>query len=123
MYPSAGGMSLISPDGATVRKVSSRTFAGYTFSKDGRQIYGILHNTTGKGASWQLYSVDVATEAEKMLAPVELPASTGDIAGLSMHPDGKRFLSSIAKRPLDIWMIEGFAQPRSKTWLERVFRR
>lgn len=43
-----------------------------------------------------------------MLAPVELPASAESIAGFSLHPDGKRFLTSIAKWPYDIWILEGW---------------
>lgn len=123
LYPSAGGMSLVSPDGVTVRKMTSRKLAAYNFSKDGRQVLGIFHNTSGEGAQWHLYSVDVATGAEKMVAPVDLPASTWFIGGFSMHPDGKRFLTAMSKWPYDIWMLEGFDPPRSKTWLERLLRR
>jgi len=123
LYPSAGGMSLVSPDGATIRKLTSLKFSVYGFSKDGRQVYGVFHNTTGEGAQWQLYSVDVASGGEKMLAPVDLPASTDTIVGFSLNPDRQSFLTSIAKWPYDIWMIEGFDQPRSKTWLDRLLRR
>jgi dipeptidyl aminopeptidase/acylaminoacyl peptidase len=111
-YPSAEGISLLSPDGGTVRKLTARKLLAFDFSKDGAQVYGIFRNTTGEGAQWQLYSIDVKTGAEKMLAPVDLPASTDSIAGFSMHPDGKRFLTSIAKWPFDIWMLEGFDQRR-----------
>jgi Tol biopolymer transport system component len=96
-YPSAEGLSLVSPDGETVRKLTARKLLAFAFSRDGAQVYGVLRNTTGEGAQWQLYSVDVKTGAEKMLAPVDLPASTDSIAGFSMHPDGKRFLTSIAR--------------------------
>ncbi len=51
------------------------------FSKDGAQVYGIVRNTTGEGAEWQLYAIDVKTGAEKMLAPLDLPASTDGVAG------------------------------------------
>jgi hypothetical protein len=56
-------------------------------SKDGAQVYGILRNTGsagsgGEGAQWQLYLIDVKTGAEKMLAPIDLPASTDAILGL-----------------------------------------
>jgi serine/threonine protein kinase len=122
-YPSAEGISLVSPDGATVRKLTARKLLAFDFSKDGAQVYGIFRNTTGEGAQWQLYSIDVKTGAEKMLAPVDLPASTDSIAGFSMHPDGKRFLTSIASWPFDIWMLEGFDQSASKTWLDRLLRR
>jgi Tol biopolymer transport system component len=123
LYPSADGMSLVSPDGATIRKIASHRLSAYTFSKDGRWIYGIFHNTTGDGAQWQLYSLDVATGAENMLAPVDLPVSTAVVAGFSMHLDGTRVLTSIADEPYDIWALEGFDQPRPKTWLERLLRR
>ena len=80
-----------------------------------------FHNTAGAGAQWQLYSLNVKTGAEKLLAPVDLPASANDMAGFSLHPEGKRFLTSIAKWPYDIWMLEGFDQ--HKTWLDRLLRR
>ena len=62
------------------------------------------------------------TGAEKMLAPIDLPASAGNILGFSLHPDGKRFLTSVSKWPFDIWMLEGWDRPE-KTWLDRLLRR
>jgi len=122
LYQSAKGMALVSPEGTVNRELNPHTFLAYAFSKDGRQVFGIFRNTTGSGADWQLYSVDVATGAERMLAPLDLPASTNAVTGLSLHPDGKRFLTSIAKRPYDIWMLEGF-QPPSRNWFARLFGR
>lgn len=116
-------MALVSQDGATNREIAPQRLLAYTFSKDGRQVFGMFRNTTGKGAEWQLCSVDVVTGVEKMLAPVDLPASTDAIAGLSLHPDGKRFLTSIAKLPNHVLMLEGFDQPPSRNWLDRLFRR
>jgi Tol biopolymer transport system component len=123
VYPSAEGMSMISPDGKAVRKLTDRTLLAFAFSKDGAQVYGIVRNTTGEGAQWQLYSIDVKTGAGKMLASLDLPASTNEISGFSVHPDGKRFLTSIAKWPYDIWILEGWDQPAQKTWLDRLLRR
>jgi hypothetical protein len=40
-----------------------------------------------------------------------------------IHPDGTRFLTSIAEWPYDIWMLEGFDAPRPKSWLERLTHR
>jgi serine/threonine protein kinase len=34
-----------------------------------------------------------------------------------------RFLTSIAKWPYDVWMLEGWDQPTQKTWLDRWLRR
>jgi serine/threonine protein kinase/Tol biopolymer transport system component len=122
LYQSAKGMALVAPDGTVNRELNPHKFLAFAFSKDGRQVFGIFRNTTGAGAEWQLYSVDVATGAEKMLAPLDLPASTNGVVGLSLHPDGKRFLTSIEKTPFDIWMLEGF-QPPSRNWFARLFAR
>jgi hypothetical protein len=92
------------------------------FSKDGNQVYGIFHNTAGAGPEWQLYEVNVKTGAEKLLSAVDFPPSAAMVAGFSIHPDGKRALTSIAKWPFQIWMLEGFEQ-RPKNWLARLMRR
>lgn len=114
---------MISPDGEAVRKLTDLKLMTFAFSRDGAQVYGIIRNTTGKGAQWQLYSIDVKTGAEKMLAPVDLPVSADYIAGFSRHPDGKRILTSIGKVPFDIWMLEGWDQPPKQNWLDQLLRR
>jgi len=122
-YPAADGIDLVSPDGKSTRNLTSRQFQAYNFSRDGSRLYGIFQNTTGNGAQWQLYSVDVESGAATFLAPIDLPPSVVRVAGFSIHPDGKRFLTSVAKFPFDIWMLEGFEQPKPKNWLDRVLRR
>ena len=119
--PENGGLSLISPDGRTDRKLTPRLFWAYGFSKDGNHVQGIDRNTDPAAAEWQLYAVDVSSGAEKMIGAVDLPPATEGIAGFSLHPNGKSFLTSIAKWPDDIWMLEGFDQNRS--WLDRLLRR
>jgi serine/threonine-protein kinase len=122
-YPSANGTSMVSPDGKTVRILPARNLLAFAFSNDGAQVYGVIRNTAGQGALWQLHSIDVKNGADRLLAPLDFPASTANIAGFSLHPDGKRFLTSIAKWPYDIWMLEGFDQPKQATWLDRLLRR
>ncbi len=124
LYPTPSefrGLSLISPDGHTIRELTPRHFTTYGFSKDGSQVLGIYRNANPEGAEWQMYSVDVKSGAEKLLGAVDLPPATEGIAGFSLHPDGKSLLISIAKWPYDIWMLEGFDQNRS--WLDRLVRR
>jgi len=121
LYSDGDGISSISPDGQTVRKVTARKLLGYGFSRDGVQVFGVLSNITGDGAQWQLYSVSVDTGVEKMLAALDLPTSTQGLSGFSLHPDGKRFLTTVGKWPYDIWILEGFDQP--KPWLNRLLRR
>ena len=120
-YPTAQGISLISPDTKASRLLTTRKLLIFVFSKDGARLFGIERDTTGKGAQWQLYQVDVATGVDKVLGPVDLPPSADALAGISMHPDGTRFLTSIAKWPFDIWIMEGFDQPKS--WIGRLLRR
>jgi Tol biopolymer transport system component/predicted Ser/Thr protein kinase len=122
LYPAADGLDLISPDGKSKRMLTSRKFGAYSFSRDGSQVYGIFQNTTGKGAEWQLYAVNVKAGAEKFVTAVDFPDSTGLPAGFSIHPDGKRALTSIAKWPFQIWMVEGFEQP-PKNWFARLMQR
>jgi len=69
-------------------------------------------NLANKGQR-ELFSIDVKSGAEKMLAVVPLPAS-GAMAGFSMHPDGKRFVTSIGHGHEDIWMLEGFEKQRGR---------
>ena len=35
---------MIAPDGARLRKLTSRKVHGFAFSRDGAQVYGIFHN-------------------------------------------------------------------------------
>jgi eukaryotic-like serine/threonine-protein kinase len=120
LYPAADGLSLISPDGNHQRKLTTRRFEACGFSKDGSQVLGVFQNTNPEGAEWQLYSVDVKTSAEKLIGAVDLPVSTNGIRGFSLNPNGKSFLTSIAKFPFDIWMLEGWDQ--QPTGLSRFFR-
>jgi Tol biopolymer transport system component len=121
LFNTPDGFSLISPEGNNERTLTTRKFLAYGFSKDGRQFLGIFQNTNPDGAEWQLYSVDVKTSAEKLIGAVDLPVSTNTIRGFSLNPDGKSFLTSIAKWPFDIWMLEGWDE--QPTGLSRLFRR
>jgi len=106
------GLFLMSAAGTTERELSA-TRGGqgrptFGFTRDGRAVLYLEKNRTGAGASWRLWPIDVATGAERHLADVPLPPTAGDAAGFSLHPDGTRFLTSIANWPFDIWMLEGF---------------
>jgi eukaryotic-like serine/threonine-protein kinase len=122
LCPAVDGFYLISPDGKSMRKLTARRFQVYNFSKDGSQGYGVLHNTAGKGAEWQLYTVNVKTGKEKFLSGVDVPPSTGGFERFSIHPDGKRALTSISKWQGRIWMLEGFEQ-KKKNWFARLMGR
>jgi Tol biopolymer transport system component len=102
---------LVAPDFTNERPLPSRVLDNAMgFSKDGREVLGVHRNSSGTGAQWQLWSVDVATSREQLVADVDLPASAMGLAGFSLHPDGTRFVTSLGLWPSDIWMLEGFGR-------------
>jgi Tol biopolymer transport system component/tRNA A-37 threonylcarbamoyl transferase component Bud32 len=123
LYSAGNSLCLISPDGKSRRTLSSRRFTVYDFSKDGRRVYGIFHNATDPNREWQLYEVSVTTGAEKLVSSLDLPPASARLSGFSIHPDGKRALTSVAKFPFQIWMLEGFEQPRAKNWFAGLVER
>jgi hypothetical protein len=67
--------------------------------------------------------IGIKGDTDKMIAALDFPVSTSTAIGFSIHPDGKRFLTSIAKWPYDIWMFEGFDRPKPTKWLGRLLGR
>ena len=121
LYRGSDGLALVSADGKQDRTLTGRTVLAYGFSKNGDQVYGVFLNRDQDSALWQLLSVDVKTGSEKFLAPLNLPPATHTLDSFSLHPDGKRFATSIEKWSYDLWMLEGFEQ--EKSWLDRLLRR
>jgi eukaryotic-like serine/threonine-protein kinase len=100
---------LVAPDFTSERPLPSRLlFEPMGFSKDGRNVIGMHRNTSGTGAQWQLWSVELSSGRERLVADVDLPASAMGLAGFSLHPDGTRFVTSLGLWPSQIWMLEGF---------------
>jgi eukaryotic-like serine/threonine-protein kinase len=111
LYPGGDGLWLIAPDGTGAHKLTSRQSAAVGFSKDGRRVVGVFHNPSDQGTPWQLWSIDVNTGAESLLAPLDWPASIDNVLGFSLHPDGTRFLTSTIVSYSDIWMLDGLNPP------------
>jgi hypothetical protein len=107
------GLFLVAADFKSERAVPSQRLGQgpMGFSKDGREVLGIVRNISGTGAPWQLWSVDVATGRERLVADVDVSASVRAVSGFSLHPDGTRILTSMQLWPSDIWMLEGFDRP------------
>jgi Tol biopolymer transport system component/predicted Ser/Thr protein kinase len=117
LFSAGNSLDLISPDGKSTRKLSSRRFSAYNFRKDGRAVYAIFHNTVDRRREWQLYEVNVATGAETLVTTVDLSPSVAALSALSIHPDGKRALTTVANFPFQIWTMEGFERARATNWL------
>ena len=122
LYSGIDGLSLIAPDGTNAHKLTSRQSAAVGFSKDGQRVLGVFRNTSDQGAPWQLWSVDVSTGAESLLAPLDWPSSIDNVLGFSLHPDGTRFLTSTIVSYSDIWMLDGL-EPPSSSLVGRLFGR
>ena len=96
-------LRVISPDGKQTRTLSKTGFRAWTFQRDGSHIYGLRR---GKDRRWELGSIHVATGIERSLVALDLPPGV-DVGVMSLHPDGKRFLTSINKTTSDLWIIDG----------------
>jgi Tol biopolymer transport system component len=121
LYPGKGGVSIVSPDGKSGRVLTKRGLTACGFSKHGDQVIGVFRDTSAEGAAWRLISIDVKTGAEKKLATLSLSGSVRSLYGFSLHPDGNRFSTMILRSFDDIYMLEGFDEPKS--WLDRLLRR
>ena len=101
----SGALFLLTSDYASERAVTQRVLEPVGFTRDGREIVGVFRKG---GTDWQLWSTEIATGRERLLATLNLSITAYGIAGFSLHPDGKRFAASVADWPADIWMLEGF---------------
>lgn len=99
---------LVSPDGKTSRSLGDRKTPHYAFSSDGKLLYG-LRSEKGRQL---LFSVDVATGAEKIVGETagDFPAGSNLSPSIrfSLAPDGKSFVYGSGKFTTNLWMLEGF---------------
>ena len=102
----APNLFLMRADYTEERLLTSRRLRPAGFSRDGREVIGVIRNPDD--GAWQLWSIEAATGRERQLGTLELPAAVQGLNGFSLHPDGTRFATSIGTWPTDIWMLEGF---------------
>lgn len=116
VYGDPAGLHLVSPDGTSPRTLRKVRPLVWGLSKDGSNIY-LLRRPPGSG--WELAAINIANGEETKLGDLDLPAQAG-VRGFSLHPDGKRFATSVNISKRDIWILEGFQQPaRWFGWLRR----
>jgi eukaryotic-like serine/threonine-protein kinase len=111
--------NLISPDGATNRSIGDHHSRYYMFSSDGKLLYGIRDEQDRE----LLFSVDIATGAEKILGDLGREFRPNNNLSptirFSMAPDGKSFVYSAGNFKRNLWLLEGFARGRS-SWSRLV---
>jgi Tol biopolymer transport system component len=103
------GLTLASPDGKGSRVISTDEWIVYSWSADGRDLFGLKPTDRGH---FMLASIDVASGAERVhtadLGPI--PLANQPIRGFSLVPN-QGFVTSIARVRSDIWLLEGFEPP------------
>jgi eukaryotic-like serine/threonine-protein kinase len=102
--------SLISPEGNVSRNLGKIDTPQLTFSKDGKQLYGIRED----GDHHFLFSMDLRTLRVKTirdLAENEPLCAFCPGIRFSVAPDGKSFVYTVGKFKSNIWLFEGFAKP------------
>jgi Tol biopolymer transport system component len=115
--PVDDGVLLLSPDGKQTRKVGTRS-STVAWSPDSRQLYALAQ---GEGTKWLLDSIEVATGTERTIADLgsQYLFQGGNQLSLSLSSDHTSLAASVVNYQSDIWMLEGFAQPRG--WLGHLW--
>ena len=109
-YQAGGKLSLIPNDENTHEPRRFAPAAEFGFSRDSSLLYVIRR---GEDRDWSLTAVEVSSGKERSRVLLPIP-SDSSIAGFSVHPDGKSFLTSINEPKSDIWLLEGLQQTVSR---------
>jgi len=112
-YASAEGVNLVDPDGKARRLLAKvqegRTQSALLWSRDGASIYTVA---MGEGGRPELLSVDVGSGVVKRLgsyeAGIRFAAPTFPGVRFTLGPDGRSFLATVRRFPMDLWLLEGF---------------
>jgi len=111
-----GGVLLLSPDGKQTRKVGTLS-SSVAWSSDSRQLFAL---SQGAGAKWLLDSIDVSSGTERTISDLGSQyLFQGNPLSLSLSNDHTSLAASVINYQSDIWMLEGFAQPRG--WLGHLW--
>src|SRR5262249_18357853 len=95
-YADAQGLQLVAADGGRHRKLVHQPSNAFGFSRDGKKLYFVL----AAGSKSALWSTNIASG--QMRIERALDSAAAGIRGFSLHPDGKRFATSVAVSHEDI---------------------
>ncbi|HUI56019.1 MAG TPA: protein kinase [Bryobacteraceae bacterium] len=99
-----GGLTLVSPDGATEKVISDGSWLVFGWDFAGAKIYGVKQTAARQRA---LASIDIATGVEKIIGNLQLPPYS-ILSCYSLARDGKSFLTSVNHPTADLWLLSGF---------------
>jgi serine/threonine protein kinase len=102
-YNGGDRLHLISADGMRRKALPEFVSQDFSFSKDGATVYA-LRQTANK--RWEMAIIDVESATERRAVPIDVPTGAR-LSGLTIHPGGKTFATSVGKSTHDIWLMEG----------------
>jgi Tol biopolymer transport system component len=114
------GLVRITPEGGPTKVLLSEPPIDFTFAPDSRHVFVLAESETS--GHFALIEIDHPTGNVKVINPDlgPIPIANQPIRGLSFSKE-QGFLTSLASARSDIWLMEGFQQPRG--WLSRLLRR
>jgi Tol biopolymer transport system component len=98
-----GELRLVSPDGKAQRLLLKFPYFGFAFNSKGDRIYGLRRD---EKRQWAVWSVGVATGVERKEIALDVPPHSNPV-GFDLHPDGKRFLTTVGTSDSEIWIVDG----------------
>jgi eukaryotic-like serine/threonine-protein kinase len=105
-------IALLSAEGKLQRNLGNR-LAMVAWSRDSKVLFTLGRDQSQK---WLLTSIDLQTGAEKTITTMGAEQSfRGDISNnsmISLSPDGKSVTATSTTIKSDVWVLEGFPQPK-----------
>jgi Tol biopolymer transport system component/predicted Ser/Thr protein kinase len=125
-YRDNKALRIVSPDGREKRALNSTVWETYGWSKDGQSLYGLQVNSKHHLVLGRIELADGKELQVSDLGPAPAAFDYGNyigkfpIRGFSLHPDGKSFLTSVAKGRSQIVLMRGFDRStRLFDWFRR----
>jgi Tol biopolymer transport system component len=120
IYEATNGLMRVAADGGAPTVIADDTVFAFTVAADGRSLYALTESETF--GHFALIQIDIMSGDVKVLNPDlgSVPVANQPIRGLSFAK-GQGFLTSLASARSDIWLLEGFQQPRG--WFGRLVDR
>ena len=106
-FNSSQGLSLVSPDGQTGKRLAEESWMAFEWAEDGSRLFGIRQSDDMKHLTFT--SVDVRSGIERVLGPnmMPLPVSAQPVRGFA-RVSASTFVTSIIRVTSDIWLLDGF---------------
>ena len=107
-------------DGGKPELIDSSIWLAVAFAPDSRRLYLLGESETS--GHFALAQIDAVTHEVTTLNPDlgPIPVAIQPIRGFS-YARGQGFLTSLASARSDIWLLDGFPQPRG--WFRRLLGR